>query len=461
MLPLLSLFFLQILYVVVVMGDLVEDSSATPRRLRKDVFADGGGRVISKREIDTDSEDMKLNDCLQEGRCGVFPICSYSFSYDCGRDYGSDYNNNDNDGESKEEYGDEEEPCLSYDGDDEYGDSSGTTRRVQGNIVLMKNGMDAPSTYKWEIIGQEDKLYEDYPEDDDSDLRTYRLPRKSYAYADTTVHFRHRIRLYGYDQVIDTITSSDKECTIKEACQYLSKACQASFAFSASPDTTELRKRCKEYSRACGYFVYEPDMFHEAYRAGSRSPNADPTSPGSGNNERDTPSSSSSSAASTAVTPVSTMALEASVEKMKQESSQCVTDCLWNYFPVKYLPADKGALRDKVESIWILRRTLLGMGLRLNECSDVEFVDDKINLFRTNEDENGEYNFVDREASQTHSKEVAIIVILVIVLIVLLTGIVVYWVNYVRGRQGATMQGMGGTYVRGGGSQSQSSQFSV
>ena len=375
----------------------------------------------------------EINDCLQRGDCGIFPICSYSFSYEC----------RDGDEES-----DAEEPCDNYNDDsgddDDYGrGESSFTKRISGNIALLKNGMDSSSSYKWEIIGQEGKIYEDYEKPDDSDLRTYKLPRKSCAYFDTTVHFRQRIRLHNSGQVVDTVTSSDSECTVHEACRYLAKVCQSSFAFSSSPSISELRRKCKEYSRACSYFVYEPDMFRESSTSaypvrygnlgsqGSVSPSRTTAAGGSDNGNGDnsdnvgarSPSSSSSSSSSTS------LAVEAALERTKMLSNQCIVDCLWNYYPSKYLPADKGKLLEKAEGLWILRRNLLGMGLKLDECSDVRFVDDRINLFRTNEDEDGEFSFIEREANSTHQKEVAIIAILTVIVIVLLAGIVVYWVG--------------------------------
>ena len=280
-----------------------------------------------------------LVDCIQKEQCGVFSVCSFSLTF--------------------------EEPCVTGKNCSEDGASTGETvgeTTVEGNIMLLRNGLDHIVDYTWNVVG--------YPRDskaDEAAPRKYVLPAFSYAYFDTGVPLYHTVRLVSGGETIDTESSSRRECTRHEACQYLLRTCHSSFVY-VTTNTMNQKMNCLLYGKACGYFVNLPDL-------SSSSKNKDTDDGGDGSDSSFFTDVDGNGADDKTV-----------ADYYREGASACAVDCVWSWYPSKWLPT-KPVLGSLVDSLDIIRRVHLGMSLDPRESKDVVFTDDKTNLFHTTEDD--------------------------------------------------------------------------
>lgn len=276
--------------------------------------------------------NKELIECQQQGNCGLSSVCSYSFIYT--------------------------QPCVA--GDDDEKNCTGTKGNneelIEGNIMLLKNGLDHVVDYTWNVVG-----YARDSKTDDVSARKYMLPSFSYAYFDTNVPLQHTVRLINNGETIDTKTSSKRECTIKEACQYLLRACQSSFAF-VTTNSMELKINCMLRSKACDYFVHLPDLSSLSETKELSNDNGETTTTNSDDDDDDT------------------------IDGYRNGASVCMVDCMWRWFPSNLLPT-KTVLNGLIDSLDVLRRVHFGISLNPKENIDLTFTNDKEDVFHTTRDD--------------------------------------------------------------------------
>lgn len=328
--------------------------------------------VLSICFCPVESVSRDVVECIQSNGCGVFPVCKYSLSYT----KSSCFSQNCTKWTSTKE---EREPSV-----------------LEGHISLMTNDLNRLVEYTWNVIG-----YVQEAKTDDSSARKYHLPGKSVAYFDTRIPLRHTIRLTTGGETVDAKTSTGKQCTRGEACQYLLRTCQSYLSF-VDTSSMSTKASCVEVSEACGYFVHSPDLSspyvrrkgnYEDDEGSGRPPYSDENGESSGtsyyksydSNEnegggRGTSSSSSSSSKSDYI--------EGTITKYREGANHCISDCLWSWYPSRYLPS-QSILEDLVDSLDILRRVYLGLDMNHDSADrrSTIFVDDDVNIYRTSEEE--------------------------------------------------------------------------
>ena len=319
-----------------------------------------------------------LLECIQEDKCGLFSVCSYSIIFN--------------------------EPCVSGKNCSET--SNGLNEMlIEGNVMLLKNGLDHIVDYTWNVVG-----YVHDAKTDDVSTRKYVLPSFSYAYFDTGIPLHHTVRLISNGETIDTKTSSKKECTMHEACQYLLRACQSSLVF-INTNSMNPKINCMLYAQACNYFVHLPDL--------SSSSSSSPP-PNDNNNENFYPDGSNG---------------DARMDVYREGATTCVIDCLWSWYPGRWLPT-RSTLSSFVDSLDIVRRIHLGISTDPKECKDIVFTDDKNDIFHTTVDDELML-MLNREGGHGRSGNVATIawlsvfLVLVVFLFFLFAGYV-YFVKYYK-----------------------------
>ena len=314
--------------------------------------------------------DKKLVDCLQGGSCGAFSVCSYSFLY--------------------------EEPCAG--GINCTGLKTGTNEhQLEGNIMLMKNGIDRTMEYTWNVVGY---VYDSKA--DDASARRYMMPPMSYVYFDTQIAFHHTVRIINNGQVVNTEISSRHTCTQKEACEYLLKTCQAAFVFL---DTFSMEPKiaCLTYAKACNYHVYMPDLSLKSMDDNDAA-------------QHNTPSDTMPSDGP-----------KTSISVIREDTNICVVDCIWKGYPSMWLPAAKAMVQEFVDTLDMVRRLHLGISMKPDACkSDKAFIDDELNIFRTTDDDDM-YAILNHGKSGTNTAVVVILSIMVAMLAVCMLVVIVNW----------------------------------
>jgi hypothetical protein len=319
--------------------------------------------------------------CLQDGTCGVSSVCHYSFVYD--------------------------EPCVSGDGKNCSKDGSGKTESsVEGNIMLMKNGLDRTVEYTWNVVG-----YAFGSKIDDASARRYDLPAGSYAYFDTGVPIYHTVRLMSGGETIDTATSSKTECTVNQACQYLLRACQSSLVF-VNTASMEPKIACMERSKACGYFVHLPDLSSEGGNANGGG-NGDDDDDGSNDDDNDNGDGEDEDGLDKG---------RASITPFRKGANDCMVDCIWRWYPSRYLPS-KSVLATLLDSLDAIRRAHEGMTLSPSSCTDLVYTDDKYDPFHTTRDDEIK-QMLDRDGIESQSSGIGVGAKIILIEIGVIAGLV-------------------------------------
>lgn len=330
-----------------------------------------GGEIVHK----------DLIDCIQKEKCGLFSICSYSLVFD--------------------------EPCVSGKNCSESSTNGGGLNEMtaEGNIMLLKNGLDHIIDYTWNVVG-----YNHDTKTDDVTARKYVLPAFSYAYFDSGIPFHHTVRLISGGETIDTKISSKKECTRHEACQYLLRSCQSSFVY-VNTNSMQQRTNCLLYGKACGYFLHLPDLSSSSSSSSSSS----------------NPTKNEDNLYDSGRTPM---------EIYKEGASTCVVDCIWSWYPTKWLPT-RPMLKSLIDSLDMVRRVHYGKSMELGECKkDIVFTDDKIEIFHTTQDDEL-LLMLNRDGNSDHSNNKAAVAWLSIFLTIVLISFIlfvsyIYYVKYYK-----------------------------
>lgn len=332
-----------------------------------------------------------LIDCQQKGNCGISAICSYSFVYN--------------------------EPCVTYSNCTRYKDIL-----LEGNIMLIKNGLNKVTEYTWDIVG-----YNGYSYEDDDTARKYMLPGVSIAYIDTGIPMAHTVKLINNGETIDTKASSKRTCTIHEACQYLLRACQSSFIF-VTTNSMDPKINCLLRSKACNYFTHLPDLAYSVYddiklNGNDESQNGnqyelDDTIYDKINDE----DNDNTEGLYDSLTLVEKNNLKAKMEIYKNGASTCMVDCIWSWFPTRLLPT-KDIIITLTKSLDIIRRLHFGMTMEINECNEeIVFTDDNIDIYHTTKDDElmALLNRGEDGGIRRNSQNTAILVWMIIFLVIIL-----------------------------------------
>lgn len=270
-----------------------------------------------------------LLQCIQEGNCGLFSVCSYSLIFN--------------------------EPCMSGKTCNET--SNGLNEMsIEGNIMMLKNGLDHVVDYTWNVVG-----YIHDPKSDDVSARKYVLPSFSYAYFDTNIPLYHTVRLISNGETIDTKASSKKECTKHETCQYMLRVCQSSLVL-LNTNSMSPKINCMSYGKLCNYFIHLPDL-----SSSDEDSNLIP------DDELDDYSPHSNNA-------------KTRLDRYREGATTCVVECIWSWYPSRWLPP-KAVLSSFIDALDIIRRIHLGISLDPRESKDIIFTDDHNDLFHTTVDD--------------------------------------------------------------------------
>lgn len=142
---------------------------------------------------------------------------------------------------------------------------------VSGHVLVVKNGMNYPILYYWDILGQEnpnvdeEAISEELFKSTDHSGLIY-AEAHSTKWIDTGYYDSHTIRLFvanerkknnetQFDFVseiepVETLISSDEECTYAQTCRLLLNVCYLS---------TD-REKCEVYASACNNFKDDDDV---------------------------------------------------------------------------------------------------------------------------------------------------------------------------------------------------------
>lgn len=331
--------------------------------------------------------DKDLLSCLEKGTCGIKSLCSFAFTYQeaCVPMTSDDvYRDNDTatrntapkppPSTTRNNLGVVIKPDCSNDGTIEY--------TVEGNVMQLKNGLDKTLDYTWNVVG-----YAYDTKTDDMTARRFILSSYSTAFFDTGIPFRHTVRLEHGSQVINTELSSKRQCTTYEACQYLLKVCQSSFVF-LNTQSLEPKLRCLQYSKACGFF----DSGSSKDTSKRLPPFNSPSDEDEDEDEDDNKDENEKDSAVSLI-PIA-----------RSESNQCITECIWTIYPKKYLPPLKTTVSESIDSLDLLRRIYLDLTTNLKDTSDKEFIDDKVNIFKTSDsDDSFDSMYYDSKGHRIHS----------------------------------------------------------
>lgn len=350
--------------------------------------------VITMTGAVTTPINSNLLECQQRGDCGLQPICSYSFVYSEPCD--SSKRNCSGTGTTRPTTANPTSETTSSSGDT-------VDTIISGNIMLLKNALNNVIDYNWNIVG-----YTHGTHSDDVSARTYMLPPHSYAYFDTGVPMKHTVRLVNNGETVDTKTSSNRACSIREACQYLLKSCQASFIF-VTTSSMEPKINCMIQAKACNYFMYLPDL-----------------SPSTGNSDDDGDNDDNEDNENGMDSPPE---LDGTIHAYRTTASICAADCIWQGFPSKYLPASKSSTFELIDSLDILRRLKLGLPMSVSTCRDFEYVDDERDIFRTSKDEEL-YNLLNKGGHNVPESENHAVVSWLVILLILVVACLVFFGAY-------------------------------
>jgi hypothetical protein len=381
--------------------------------------------------------DKDLAACLHDGNCGMYTICSFSFEYQevcaiSGHSSGTKGTSG-----SRATAGlpncTEDENTSKRDAQESHSSSISTkSRQIGGGIFLLRNGLSKSVEYTWNAMGYE-------PRNDDATERKYVLPPRSFVYVDTGIGMPHTVRLQSGGQVIAVRESSNRKCTVETACGYMLKACESSFVYLATSSVGP-KIKCAEYSKACNYFIYPPDLSADRPVGDGETSND-----GDGNSDEsylpyveeigtdgDNGDDSSQSAISKD---------DQNIDDVRARSSQCMVDCLWNYYPSKYVHYPKSHLETQIDSLDAMRRVHLGLTLNPKTCADKEFIDDRRNIYVTTEQQ--ELANVLSHGGSVSGSNAAIIALLVVLLVLValaLLGFLIYYKWYVPKYHGANSE---------------------
>lgn len=191
------------------------------------------GKQSKPEEI---SQDPNFIKCISENKCGLQNKCSFKIPLP-----------KKDDGESNE--------MIEF---------------VSGHILVVKNSMDYAILYYWDILGEETRSattngpQELFKNTNHSGL-IYAEPH-SMKWVDTRYYDSHTIRLFIVNEKkmenrtrpdsmndvesIQTLISSDEDCTLSQTCKLLLNVCYLSSD----------QHRCNLYSRACNNFKDDDDI---------------------------------------------------------------------------------------------------------------------------------------------------------------------------------------------------------
>jgi hypothetical protein len=300
--------------------------------------------TTAENRVETRSVSKELIECQQSDRCGLSQVCSYYFTYDPKCDV-ADVNCTKNKREIP----------------------------IFGNIMLLKNGLNRVIDYTWDVVGFDFETFTD-----DKTARRYELPPGSTAYFDTNLPMAHTVRLINGAETVDTEYSSERKCTIHEACQYLLRVCESSFIFLQT-SSMEPKVNCLLRAKACNYFLHLPDL---STLGGPMTKDNDEDS----KDEADKKGVTENDEADKDGYLLDDDDYSASVSSYREGATACIVDCMWSWYPEKYLPT-KDVIYELTDSLDVLRRYKSGLSLSTSESNDLVFTDDTKNVFHTTKDD--------------------------------------------------------------------------
>lgn len=252
-------------------------------------------------------------DCIQQNQCGLVPICHYNIKTST---------------------------------------AAAAEKRISGHIYVLKHGMDQPMVYQWSLLGDEDSTMMQNSNSAavvDLSYRRLFLPAKSFAVIDSENAEFHRIVLsvHQENQVIQTESSSSRECTMQETCQYWLKHCFTQFVY-VETESMVPKSNCIQYASLCESFFTSFEINNHLISSSSSS---------SDNN-------------------INVMPPKMEMQMIEKKATQCLVDCFWNHFPAFYLPNKKNHLEESLNSVELLRAIHYECPLSINPDHDEPFANE-------------------------------------------------------------------------------------